>query len=718
MDAPLFKYRSNLDYPLVLAGRKAFVVLSRRGELSAEWRRWGPNIDYGGFYAPPQRSSGPIKIAVVQNGVRRRLGNLVTDSEYYPGYGRFTSETTTLEVEEIAFVPKDVPASALVMRIRNKTKQKQEAKLLFAAESWLGTIDFDGILPYDLTHTLGENHIIFSSGNSHFSISYSKSPSDIRVVHEENLPSLFKTIPVCSRDRNLKTLTEIAVSLDSRSEEALVVGMGASEHSEKEALEHSETLAREWQAYLQTGKENYDRVLESSPKLSTPDPEINEAYPAAVVAVEALKGSQPGKMVGVYAGLPWFAGFWGRDTGWILPALVLLGDHEWVRESLDTFLESQAGDDYKILGAVKGEVPTVQGHKTEFFYGAADATLYFPWLIHEYVVAAGDLEYAKKRWRNTVELVEWGHRKDRDKDSLVEHRSTTPYFATDMTWMDTEDRCEKAVEVQALWTNALASGARLAEYLGRHETSSRWKSSCDAVAKKIDELYWNEESGYLYDTIRPGGAKVTKIRPNAMIPLMFNLLPREKAVKSLERIEKDDMSTPWGVRTLSSEDPDYHPEVYHSGSVWPLITGWTAFAEYSYQRPDEGFRYLKTMAKRITEEGGMYAEAYRGDKPEPHTACILQGWSMSMFIWVLLGKLFGLRMDGTSRTLELNPQFPREWRECRITGLRMRKAVINITFDLEQRTAEIANTGAENCNMKIEHQAISVEQGRKVTISL
>jgi glycogen debranching enzyme len=154
-----------------------------------------------------------------------------------------------------------------------------------------------------------------------------------------------------------------------------------------------------------------------------------------------------------------------------------------------------------------------------------------------------------------------------------------------------------------------------------------------------------------------------------MVALIYRCLPPEKAAIALDRIEMDDMTTEWGMRTLSSKDPSYHPEIYHNGVVWPPVTGWTACAEYANNRPVQGYRYHESMVKRVLSEGGMYAEAYRGDRPEPHIACILQGWSLSMLIWVVVECLFDVKPNAIRHKVECNPSFPKEWDKAKIKNI-------------------------------------------------
>ena len=131
-----------------------------------------------------------------------------------------------------------------------------------------------------------------------------------------------------------------------------------------------------------------------------------------------------------------------------------------------------------------------------------------------------------------------------------------------------------------------------------------------------------------------------------------------KARLVLERLEKDDMTTSWGMRSLSSSDPKYHPSLYHDGAVWPLVTGWAAISEIKNQRTQQALEYLSVMADRIISENGMYAETYRGDRPEPFNSCILQAWSVGLYVYALRELMLGIKPNMIKNNICLEPKLP------------------------------------------------------------
>jgi glycogen debranching enzyme len=137
---------------------------------------------------------------------------------------------------------------------------------------------------------------------------------------------------------------------------------------------------------------------------------------------------------------------------------------------------------------------------------------------------------------------------------------------------------------------------------------------------------------------------------------------RAKAEYVLTRIEKDDITTAWGVRTLSASDPKYHPSLYHDGAVWPLVTGWAAISEIKFGRREQALYYIESMAERILSENGMFAETYRGDRPEPFNSCILQAWSVGMYIYALREMMLGMKMNMIENKIYFEPQIPESLR--------------------------------------------------------
>src|SRR5919112_2412085 len=279
------------------------------------------------------------------------------------------------------------------------------------------------------------------------------------------------------------------------------------------------------------------------------------AYEKAKTCLQYLKAEYDGLGEGICAGLPRFPNYWARDTGWSLRGYLAIGSYRFARAVIDNFLKHQAKKTTK--SAVAGELPMIISgkaflHTTTF--GSADSTFLFPWAIREYVMATADVAYLQKRWESIETLIDCGFLKDTDGDGLVDHGFTgtaEKLPIRDSTWMDHIDRRKSANDVQALFYESLKIGSELAGIVGDSHNQERWGQEAEQLTLKIDHEYWNEKTEYYFDTIRRDGSKDPSIRPNALVLLLTDAAKDPLKIRSvLERIEQEDLTTSWGVRTL------------------------------------------------------------------------------------------------------------------------------------------------------------------------
>ena len=94
-------------------------------------------------------------------------------------------------------------------------------------------------------------------------------------------------------------------------------------------------------------------------------------------------------------------------------------------------------------------------------------------------------------------------------------------------------------------------------------------------------------------------------------------------------------------------------------------------SEIMSSRTEKAVQYLSSMADRILSENGMFAETYRGDRPEPFNSCILQAWSVGMYVYAFRELMVGSKMNMIDNTVEINPQIPES----------LRSSSMQITFE-------------------------------------
>ena len=84
----------------------------------------------------------------------------------------------------------------------------------------------------------------------------------------------------------------------------------------------------------------------------------------------------------------------------------------------------------------------------------------------------------------------------------------------------------------------------------------------------------------------------------------------------------------------------------------------SATVETKYGRKEQALYYIESMAERILSENGMFAETYRGDRPEPFNSCILQAWSMAMYVYAVRELFLGMRINLVDNQIIFDPKVP------------------------------------------------------------
>jgi predicted glycogen debranching enzyme len=371
------------------------------------------------------------------------------------------------------------------------------------------------------------------------------------------------------------------------------------------------------------------------------------------------------------AGYHWF-GDWGRDTMIALPGLLLATDRPALaKEILRQYVR------HIDRGMLPNRFPD-DGEKPE--YNTVDATLWFFEAIRQYVDYRKDSNWQleavellrselyaplKEIIRCHIEGTRYGIRSD-EKGFLW---AGTPN--TQLTWMDARvgdiavtPRHGRAVEIQALWYNALRTFAGFAVLLGDKLAGDSYTALADKLKVNFPGAFWNEEQACLYDVAGDGGNDAS-IRPNQVfaVSLHHPLLSGPMARQVIDAVEHT-LLTPYGLRTLASADPHYKGQyqgdarsrdsVYHQGTVWPWLAGPFFLGklivhQFSAEVVADVDRWLSAFAVHLQEAGvGQVSEIFDGDYPHSPRGCIAQAWSVAEIL--SLAKLVSRRL--ATRTTE------------------------------------------------------------------
>ncbi len=356
------------------------------------------------------------------------------------------------------------------------------------------------------------------------------------------------------------------------------------------------------------------------------------------------------KKTEVIAGYPWF-GRWGRDTFIALPGLALTRkDKKNFTAVVKTMLDELKNGLFPNMGQGKNAV-----------YNSVDTSLWFFWALQQYGIMTGEKSHG---WKNYGKYM---------KRILNKFEAGTQYnismhdngllwqgeHGNALTWMDAKvngkavtGRVGYAVEVNALWYNAIVFALELAEEEKDTAFVKKWSKWPEIIQESFKDTFWDADKSYLADYVNDG-FKDWSVRPNMIFAVSMPHSPVGSFISNavLQRVEKE-LLTPRGLRSLSPKNPDYkghyigdqveRDKAYHQGTVWPWLLG--AFADaYLKLHGNTGAQYIEILYQKFEEEMhdngiGAISEVYDGDPPHNAGGGITQAWNVAELLrirWML-----------------------------------------------------------------------------------
>src|SRR5262245_17281358 len=345
----------------------------------------------------------------------------------------------------------------------------------------------------------------------------------------------------------------------------------------------------------------------------------------------------------VCAGYHWFTD-WGRDTMISLEGLTLCtGRHVEAGYILRTFAH------YIRDGLIPNMFPE---HQNEGLYHTADATLWYFHAIERYLEATGDRETLRLLLPKLRDVIEHHLRGTRfgigvdPADGLLRQGQQ----GYQLTWMDAKvgdwvvtPRRGKAVEINALWYNALLLMARWNREEVGDDEADKMLALADRVRESFNRRFWYEEGGYLYDVIDGEGPDDASLRPNQLFAfsLTHPVLDQNRWKRVLDVVEQK-LLTPVGLRSLSPDHPDYKKQyygdlrardaAYHQGTVWAWLIGpyIDAWVRVHPDQRESARRFLRGFAAHLGDGCiGSISEVFDAEQPFIPRGCVAQAWSVA-----------------------------------------------------------------------------------------
>lgn len=350
----------------------------------------------------------------------------------------------------------------------------------------------------------------------------------------------------------------------------------------------------------------------------------------------------------VIAGYHWFTD-WGRDTMISHEGLTLCtGRQREAAAILRTFQH------YVRDGLVPNLFP--EG-ANEGLYHTADASLWFFHAVDRYLEYTRDEELLRDMYPTLASIIEHHLRGTRyhigvdPADGLLRQGAD----GYQLTWMDAKvdgwvvtPRRGKAVEINALWFNALRLMADWARRLDR--APAPYLAAAEKAHGSFNRRFWNPETGCLFDVVDgEDGRDDASIRPNQVfaLSLRYPVLSKERWQAVLDVVHRE-LLTPVGLRSLAPGHSDYKANydgdlrsrdaAYHQGTVWGWLIGHYIEATLKVNPDIKAARaLLRGLEDHLEHAGlGQLSEVFDATEPFRPRGCIAQAWSVAEALRVFL----------------------------------------------------------------------------------
>jgi glycogen debranching enzyme len=398
------------------------------------------------------------------------------------------------------------------------------------------------------------------------------------------------------------------------------------------------------------------------------------------------------------AGIPWFAVPFGRDS--IITALqTLIFDPQlavgtlrflaqYQGKKVDEWNEEEPG---KILHELRfGEMTVLHEMPHVPYYGSVDSTPLFLLLFAETMLWLNSEELYKEFLPNLKAALGWIDRYgDVDGDGFIEYYCHNERGVKNQGWKDNAASLQfrdgtypeqpiALCEAQAYVYAAKLGIANIIEYYGETTWAEQLRQEAARLKQAFNEKFWMPEENYFAQALDKDKRQVPTIGSNPGHCLWCGIVDEEKAEAVVRRMMQEDMSSGWGIRTVSTKEPSFNPMSYHNGSVWPHDNSIIAAGMKRYGYSDEAntvisqvfaasqrFRYYRLPELFC---GFQQDNRYYSSPSEYPVSCSPQAWTAGAAIF-FLQIMLGLTVDARARRVTLQPKLPAWLAELKLEGI-------------------------------------------------
>ena len=431
------------------------------------------------------------------------------------------------------------------------------------------------------------------------------------------------------------------------------------------------TFMAEGEALIKERKDRINSLVTEYNSVKSNLPELDKALDWITITMDELITEQQGN--GIYAGLPWFNEYWGRDMFISMPgACLVTGQFEVAKQILKDFVKLQDTDPES---ETYGRIPN-RANLEGILYNTTDGTPRLVIQALELAEYSGDTEFLEEIYPAIKMSINASIANYTDKKGYLTHTDADTWMDVKRNGIPGSPRGNRANDIQALWYEQLTAGSRIAALMDDISSAEEWSGLAQMLAGNFEHDYCDKENSMIYDHLNADGTPDMQFRPNQLY--CFDLINDDEFKQKVTRRSWEELVYPWGVASLAQWDQQFHPQhenwhyyhkddAYHNGTIWLWNNGMAMQRMIEYGQVDTAWELFKNMNRQALHEGAVgslseNADAHprEGQTWVNRSGTFLQAWSNAEHLRVWYQHFLGIRPDLLNGVIVVEPKLPSE----------------------------------------------------------
>lgn len=461
----------------------------------------------------------------------------------------------------------------------------------------------------------------------------------------------------------------------------IVLSGGIGNRDSLRALHRTLTSAPE--RFYRTNLEHYRMLRSSSLQVQTPNTKLNLAFEWAKVSQDNLFVTVPALGTGLAAGLgssgigtrPGMGWFFGNELLLSSFGLTSYGAVDRSREAL-VFINRWRRSDGKLpheIAQTTGMIDWWQ--KYPYGYVHAEPSPLYLCAIGDYLKFTGDSVFLADQWPQLQETFSWCKSTDINGDGLMELKSAGLGPVETGPLAEAQSDCY----TNAAFIRAAEVMSKLALTVGDTVYARTASAIHQRSVVAYDNKFWDQKNEHYAYGITARGDRIDGPTPWNTLALLWSLGEPRYSLRTAVRLNAADLTTDWGVRTMSVGSKWFEPLTQGYGNVRTSLTGLTAAANFRHHFALQGYSLLLSAASHSFDNGlGITPEVFSGSyNIKPDESGSHQASAAMAIVYPLVRGVLGLDGNVGDRKVSFSPHLPPEWDRTVVSNFRLGSAIFS-----------------------------------------